>query len=226
VILEGVVEVLKETKKGPLPVIRIGDGGFIGSLSSFSIHGNMRAASAVAIGNVQLGVIDSQRLAQEHARLPLEIRRLIASLDRRLKQVTARMADYFVDQKEVHPKQRGMKLLLEQGSENDSLAIISQGSASIIRTVEHISTHLADLEEGDFLGMVPFLTLDQEPESAAVWVTPDFKADPIDATLFAKEYQRLSTTLRNIIDHVAHCISVSSAVACFHSKTHAGIETK
>jgi CRP-like cAMP-binding protein len=226
VILEGVVEVLKETKKGPLPVIRIGDGGFIGSLSTFSIHGNMRAASAVAVGNVQLGVIDSQRLGQEHARLPLEIRRLIASLDRRLKQVTARTADYFVSQMAVHPKQRGMKLLVEQGSENDSLVSISQGSASILRTAAQGWTHLADLEEGDFLGAVPFLTLDHEPESASVWVTPDFKADPVDATMFAKEYHGLSTTLRNIIDHVAHCISVSSTVACYYSKIQSETDTK
>jgi CRP-like cAMP-binding protein len=226
VILEGVVEVLKDTQKGPLAIIRISDGGFIGSLSSFSIHGNMRGASAVAIGNVQLGVIDSQRLAQEHARLSLDMRRLISSLDRRLKQVTAKTVDYFVSQAAVHPKQRGMKLLIEQGSENNSLTIILQGSASIIRTTGDGWVHLGDLAEGDFIGVVPFLGLDHEPESASVWVTADFKAEPFDAGIFVKEYQSVSTTLRNIVDHVAHCIAVSSTVACGYQKKQAGAGIK
>ena len=32
VVLEGIIEIVKETPKGPLPIIRVGDGGFVGSL--------------------------------------------------------------------------------------------------------------------------------------------------------------------------------------------------
>ncbi|MBI5895099.1 MAG: cyclic nucleotide-binding domain-containing protein [Desulfobacterales bacterium] len=90
VILEGVVEIVRETPEGPLPIVRLGDGSFIGSLSSFLIQGHIRTATAVAVGNVQLGVLDSQRLAQEFASLTPEFRGFLVSLDKRLKQLNER----------------------------------------------------------------------------------------------------------------------------------------
>ena len=97
VILEGVVEIAKETSSGTLPIIRLGSGCFIGSLATFLVHGNIRAASVVAVGNVQLGVLDSQRLAQEYAGLPRAFRHLLVSLDRRLKATTTRVIGVAAD---------------------------------------------------------------------------------------------------------------------------------
>ena len=56
VILEGVVEIVKETSQGPLKLHRLGAGAFIGSVASFLMGDNVRGASVVAVGNVQLGV--------------------------------------------------------------------------------------------------------------------------------------------------------------------------
>ena len=61
VILEGVVDIVKEMDSGTIPIVRIGDGSFIGSMASFLLQGHIRTATAIAVGNVQLGVLDSQR---------------------------------------------------------------------------------------------------------------------------------------------------------------------
>ncbi len=76
VILEGIVEITKESATGPLPIVQIGDGSFVGSMASFLVQDNTRNATAVAMGNVQLGVLDSQRLAQEYSRMSHEFQRL------------------------------------------------------------------------------------------------------------------------------------------------------
>jgi CRP-like cAMP-binding protein len=94
VILEGVVDIVKEVDSGTIPIIRIGDGSFIGSMASFLLQGHIRTATAVAVGNVQLGVLDSQRLAQEYAGMSLEFRTFLTSLDKRLKQLTDRIVEY------------------------------------------------------------------------------------------------------------------------------------
>ncbi len=68
VILEGVAEIVKETPAGPIPVLRLGEGAFIGNLSSFLLHQHFeRTYSARAAGKLQLGVLDSQRLSKEFA---------------------------------------------------------------------------------------------------------------------------------------------------------------
>jgi hypothetical protein len=94
VILEGVVDIVKEVDSGTIPIIRIGDGSFIGSMASFLLQGHIRTATAVAVGNVQLGVLDSQRLAQEYAGMSLEFRTFLTSLDKRMKQLTERIVEY------------------------------------------------------------------------------------------------------------------------------------
>ena len=54
VILEGIVDITRETPKGPLNMISIGNGAFVGSIASFLSEGNVRSATVVARGHVQL----------------------------------------------------------------------------------------------------------------------------------------------------------------------------
>ena len=81
VILEGVVDVVKETPDGPLTLIKLGTGSFIGSVASFLFHDNIRKASAHASTDVQLGVLDTPRLAEEYAALSEEFKNFIMSLE-------------------------------------------------------------------------------------------------------------------------------------------------
>jgi CRP-like cAMP-binding protein len=215
VILEGVVEILKETPEGPLPIIRVGDGGFVGSLTTFLIHGNMRTASAVAIGNVQLGVLDSQRLAQEYSLLSKDFRKFLASLDKRLRQVTDQIADYHQNNIDDSWKTLYQSKLMVEGKDSDLFYNIRKGSAVVIRNTDNGPVLLSRLEEEDFVGEVPFLNLRHEPDAASVLVSKDFEFEPMDISLLSNEYSSLSTTLKNIINHIASCVSLTSDTFCY-----------
>jgi CRP-like cAMP-binding protein len=218
VILEGVVEIVRETPDGALPIVRLGDGSFIGSLSSFLIQGHIRTATAVAVGNVQLGVLDSQRLAQEFSRLTPEFRGLLLSIDKRLKQLNERAIEFrqgkmrstdFVDNK---------KTILTQGDKDESLFIIKEGIASVVRSEEFGKVPLAQLYKGDYFGTIPFLDLGHEPDMASVLAGSDLKVRKIDPSQLREEYNQLSTTFKNFVDNVATCVNVSTKVVRNYQK--------
>jgi len=85
VILEGVAEIVKDSPRGPVKMLRIGDGAFLGSVASLLAGDNVRSATVVASGNIQLGMLDSQLLASELANLSADYKSLIKSLDVRLR---------------------------------------------------------------------------------------------------------------------------------------------
>ena len=214
VILEGVVEIVRETPEGQLPIVRLGDGSFIGSLASFLIQGHIRTATAVAVGNVQLGVLDSQRLAQEFAKLTPEFRGLLISLDKRLKQLNERVIE--LRQKKLSPEAYvdNKKPVMKQGTTEEDLYVIREGSGSIVRNDDIGQIPLVQLFKGDYFGSIPFLDLGHEPEFASVLANKDLKVRKAELSQLQKEYNNLSTTFKNFIDNVSSCISVSTRVVC------------
>jgi hypothetical protein len=72
---------------------------------------------------------------------------------------------------------------------------------------------LAYLSEGDFLGRIPFLDTGQEPDGASVLGSGDLKVRSISLRGLREEHDRLSATFRNLIEHVAQAVSVTSRVA-------------
>ena len=217
VVLEGVIEVVKETHKGPLSLIRLGAGAFIGSVASFLMGGSPRSATVLAIGDVQVGVLDSQRLATEYATVPEEFRGLVLSLDKRLKQATARAITAYLKQNPAEEQREEQVTIIKQGDDDERLFKIVQGTASIVRKTDHGDVLLANLGEGDFIGRVPFLNVGHEPHGASVVASEDLEYHELDPNDLQKAYNKLSGTLRNIIEHVAICVSVTTKVACdFH----------
>ena len=214
VILEGVVEIVRETPEGQLPIVRLGDGSFIGSLASFLIQGHIRTATAVAVGNVQLGVLDSQRLAQEFAKLTPEFRGLLISLDKRLKKLNERVIE--LRQKKLSPEAYvdNKKPVMKQGTTEEDLYVIREGSGSIVRNDDIGQIPLVQLFKGDYFGSIPFLDLGHEPEFASVLANKDLKVRKAELSQLQKEYNNLSTTFKNFIDNVSSCISVSTRVVC------------
>jgi CRP-like cAMP-binding protein len=210
VILEGVVEIVRQTPEGTLPVVRLGDGSFIGSLSSFLIQGHIRTATAVAVGNVQLGVLDSQLLAQEFASLTPEFRGFLISLDRRLKQLNERIVELHQKGLDIAEFVDNKKPIIKQGNAEEELYLIREGIASVIRTEEYGRIPLAQLFKGDYFGHIPFIDFGHEPDFASIMATKDLKVRKVDAAQFQNEYNQLSTTFRNFIENVATCISVST----------------
>jgi len=81
---------------------------------------------------------------------------------------------------------------------------------------------LAELQEGDFFGHIPFLTIGHEPYAAAVFSSPDLKRAAVDSPKILSEHKRLSATLRNIIEHLAACISATTLVT-IHTIRKSGI---
>jgi CRP-like cAMP-binding protein len=219
VVLEGVINVVKETPRGPLSLLRLGAGAFVGSVASFLRGGSPRSATVLAVGDVQVGVLDSQRLFTEYSGVSDEFRGLILSLDRRLKQVTGKAIAVYTGENVIEDVVKDGTPFLKQGEKDERLLSVVRGEASIVRNTDHGNVLLANLDEGDFVGLVPFLNIGHEPHSASVFASEDFEVRPLDRDHLQEQYYQLSATLRNIIEHVAICVSVTTNIACdFHKK--------
>jgi len=220
VILEGVAEIIRETPQGPLKVLRIGEGAFIGSIASFLLlEGTVRSAAIRAVENVQLGVLDSRRLSIDFLRMSDPFRNLAISLDRRLKQVTDMAVNIHLKKIRIEDYINGKNQRIVQGDSESDLFQITEGDAHIVRHTENGYVPLANLHSGDFFGNVPFLDLGQEPYQASVFASEDLEVTQMDPDILQKEHNRLSPTFKNFIEHLATCVSVTTRVACeFHKK--------
>jgi CRP-like cAMP-binding protein len=214
VVLDGMVEIRKETPKGQLPIVRIGNGSFIGNVAALLVPGNVRSASVVAVGNVQLGVLDMQRLSMEYARLSSLFKTFIISLDKRVKQTTSRAVEIYSKKKsEVKSFMKGKTPLIKQGGSDDKIYLIEQGKAYIVRTTKKGHFLLSNLEDDDFIGRVPFFNIAHEPESASVFGSEDLELKEIDYEPLLAEYEKLSTTFKNMIENYSTFVSVTSMIA-------------
>jgi len=212
VILEGAAEIIKTTPKGPLRLLRVGDGAFLGSVASLLMGDNVRSTTVVACGNVQLGMLDSQQLAGELANLSADFKSLIKSLDNRLRCVTGIGADAHARTMTFLDLIKGKRMALKEGQQEERLFRIRDGEVVVARSLDSSYVPLAHLQKGDFFGHIPFLTIGHEPFAAAVFSSPNLKLAAVDSQKITSEYKRLSATLRNIIEHLAACISATTLV--------------
>jgi len=219
VILEGTAEIIRETPQGPLKLLRIGEGAFIGSIASFLVlEGSVRSAAIMAINNVLLGVLDLRRLSTDFLRMSNQFRSLLISLDRRLKQVTNMAVDIKLGNIKAEKFIHGKAQVFTQGENVENLFTITEGEAHIVRNTENGYVPLANLYQGDFFGHLPFLDIGQEPYSASVFGSKDLKTSKMDFDILKQEYKQLSSTFKNLIEHLANCILVTSMLACEFGK--------
>ena len=215
VILEGTAEIIRETPRGSLKLLRIGEGAFIGSIASFLLlEGSVRSAAIKAVNNVLLGVLDSRRLSVDFLRMSDQFRSFAISLDRRLKQVTNMAVDINLNNIKVEEFINGKKQVIAQGENVESLFTITEGEAHVGRNTENGYVPLTNLYPGDFFGHVPFLDMGQEPYSASVFGSKDLKTIEMGPDILGQEYNQLSSTFKNFIQHLATCILVTSMLAC------------
>ncbi len=172
VILEGIVEISRETPKGTLKMLRIGDGAFLGSVTALLKGDNVRSATVTAIGNVQLGMLDSQLMTSEMANLSLDYREFVRGLDARLKQANQMIVDIYAENKNITELIKGKKILIKQGKDEKRLFRVRSGQAYIARETDTGVVPIACLQEGDYFGHMPFLDLGHEPYSASVFASP------------------------------------------------------
>ena len=65
VILQGTVEVIRLLPEGSARIVRLTEGSFIGTIGSLIEKGKIRSATVLAVGRVQLGVLDFERIFRE-----------------------------------------------------------------------------------------------------------------------------------------------------------------
>ena len=150
VILEGTAEIIKQTETGPLELLRIGDGAFLGSVAALLSGGRVRNATVKAVGNVQLGMLDSQLLANELANVSTEFKSLLTSIDRRLQQVIDMAVAIKRNNNHLDKLIKGQKQLIKQGQNEERLFTIKDGEVIIARQTENSFVPLARLKKGDF----------------------------------------------------------------------------
>ncbi len=221
VILGGEVEIVKKTEDGTIPVLRITDGSFIGSMASFSMQGSSRSATAIAVGEVQLGVLDSQRLSTEYSMMHQKFKEVVISLDNRLRGVTNSVVDITMGKQNPEEKLEGLAPLINQGDTFAQLLKITKGRAVVVKDTKSGRIILNELSEGDFIGSLPFVNFSHEPEEATVYVNEEleteevqnFQTEELDADLMSKEFEKLSVTMKNILENIADCIAVTTRQA-------------
>jgi CRP-like cAMP-binding protein len=218
VILEGTAEICKQGANGPLQLLRIADGAFLGSVGSLLAGGKVRSATVRAVGNVQLGMLDSQLLANELANVSTDFKNMIISIDSRLRQIIDMTVKVNERDAELNDFIQGKKQLIKQGQNEERLFTIKGGEAFIARQTDNGYVPLAHLKKGDFFGRIPFMDMGHEPYSAAVFSSGDLKLAAVDSEKLKSEHNGLSSTLKNIIEHLATSISVTTLVTCEHHK--------
>jgi CRP-like cAMP-binding protein len=218
VILEGTAEIVKQASNGPLKLLRIGDGAFLGSVGTLLSGGKVRSATVKSVGNVQLGMLDSQLLANELANVSADFKNMIISIDYRLRQIIDMAVKVNEQDKDLNGFIEGKKQLIKQGQNEERLFTIKEGEAFIARNTENGYVPLAHLKKGDFFGRIPFIDMGHEPYSASVFSSDDLKLAAVNAEKLQSEHEGLSSTLKNIIEHLATCISVTTLVTCEYQK--------
>ncbi|MGD1985027.1 MAG: cyclic nucleotide-binding domain-containing protein [Desulfobacterales bacterium] len=214
VILEGIAEISKQTANGKIDILRIGDGAFLGSVAALISSGRVRTATVKAVGNVQLGMLDSQLLANELVNVSADFKNILQSMDSRLKQVVEMAVKINENQHNFENYIEGKKQLIKQGQDEERLFTIKSGEVIIARQIENGYIPLARLKKGDYFGRIPYMDMGHEPYSAAVFSSDDLKLATVDVQNLESEYHGLSSTLKNIIEHLATSISVSTLVTC------------
>jgi CRP-like cAMP-binding protein len=218
VILEGVAEISKETPDGNLKLLRIGDGAFLGSIASLLKGDNVRSATVTADGNVQLGMLDAQLMTSELANCSLEYREFVESLDERLKRVTNMAVELYSESQQLAGIIQGKKPLIKQGQPENRLFRIRSGNAYVARETDVGIVPVAQLKAGDFFGHIPFLDMGQEPDSASVFASKDLKISALDPKALQEDHEKVSSTLQNILAHMATSISVTTLIATDYYK--------
>jgi CRP-like cAMP-binding protein len=222
VILEGQVDLLRNTPDGRMKMLSLGEGAFIGNMTAFNIHGHIRAASCVAVTDVVLGVLDLQRLSTEYTRMSVELRSIALSLDRRLREANDRLLAL----RQGHPADTGppakgwQPVSFPDGGKGERIYRITRGQAAVIWQKSKTPLLLARLEAKDVFGRIPFADIGQEPHSAVILGDAAFEFAPLDAAALEAEFKRLSLTFKNLFKNMVNSLSVTTNLtlqACAHA---------
>ena len=213
IILEGEVEVLRETPKGPITIARLGPGSFIGTFMIFLFEGSIRSAHVSAAGNLRLGLLDTQRLYGEYARLSYEFRNLLLSLSRRLIKTTDRLVDLHCGTKKTPITVKDKSLYWKAGARPEEAYAISSGEVCLACRTKKGGLPLITLEREDVFGNLPFIQIGQEPHDASVLASKGLELEKLDPAKLQAEHAQLSLTFRSLMETLCTSISITTQIA-------------
>jgi CRP-like cAMP-binding protein len=215
VILEGTVELSRSTPNGPIKFLQLSDGAFIGSISALLSDESVRNVTAQAIGNVQLGMLDSQGMGSEFSRMPPEFRNMVRSLDNRFSEIMTRMVACSIGKNDPAKLLKDKRPVIKEGKNDDKSFVITGGRASIVRNTKHgVVPLITGLSKGDFIGHIPFLDMGLEPSSAIVLGDKRLKVSTIDQKLLQHHYDQLSLTFKNMLENISTNILATAMAIC------------
>ena len=209
VIYEGTVKITRETSKGAITLARLGEGCFIGTVRAL-MHGDYsRNATVIAEGKVRLCILDAEPLQREYAALSENFKKILISLDNRLRQINDNAVAAYIG---GYSKELPQDKVVDDRFQNDTdLYIIRKGTADIVGKGPKGAVNLMSLGSDDVFGKIPFMDFGHEPFSAAVMTSKKtFEADILDSQALQKEYDNLSRTLRNFVFNAATNISMTT----------------
>ena len=215
-VLGGTAEMSKKTIAGPTKILRVGQGGFIGNISSMMARGRRRIATFTATETIRLGVLDLDPLHAEYSSLSDEFKCILLSMDNRLQELTERLSEIYSG-KNVSGKSSSDSKEAESGGKRiETPFLISKGTATVVESIREHPFTLLNLGPDDFFGSLPFLEMGHEPFSASVSFSKDLKAAPLDPDVLQSEYDQLTNTLKNIIEFTLNCISIATMAVRRH----------
>lgn len=209
VVYQGTVKVTKNTSKGSLTLARLGEGCFIGTIRALLFGEYERNATVTAEGKVRLCILDAEPLYREYSLLSENFRKVLLSLDKRLRMLDAKAVEVYVNGSSDNRPAKD-KVFLDKFQSETDLYLIQNGTADIIGKSPKQDLNLITLSNEDVFGRVPFIDFGHEPESASVLVSNSMKADRLDSKALLEEYNNLTHTFRNFIFNMGTNISMTT----------------
>ncbi|MEW5736793.1 MAG: cyclic nucleotide-binding domain-containing protein [Thermodesulfobacteriota bacterium] len=213
IVLEGHADIVRETPKGPVRIVRLGPGAMVGSMASMYTVKSHRSATLIARAGLVLGTLNIQRIHPEFQRISPDLHNIVLGLDKRLKEVTQRVVDTHLGQLNLNDFTRDKKLVVKQGTADPKLSFITEGSVAVVQTRQKGHIPLATLAQNDFIGPLPFADMGHEPAAASVLASADCKTAPVDVEALKMEFQQASVMVKAFVEHVAACIRATTSLA-------------
>ncbi len=205
-VYEGVVRITKETPKGPLVLARIGEGCFIGTIKALLFGEYERSASVIAEGDLRLCLLDADPFYEEYSRLSPDFRRLLLSLDQRLRSLNTRAIEIYSGNKIADEKLRKESTSSKIFDAGNDLYRITEGSVIVVVKDSGGRNIMFPLEKNDVIGNIPFVDFGHEPNAAIIVGSRDLKTEKIDVIEIQKEYDKLSKTFKNLVYNICNYI--------------------
>jgi len=213
IILKGSVNVTRETSNGPMNIANLGEGCFIGGFTILPFMEYTRSVTITALDDVQLGLLDTEFLYRDFMSLSPDFRKILLSLDGRLRKITDRTVELFMKEDKAKGFTKNKKIVIEKGSSKQEAFAILEGETYVIGQTQKGYLPLLTLEKDEVFGYMPFADMGHEPRSAMVLASKDLKVHKLNTESIQKEYEHLSGTFRNMINNVCTCTFLTTKLA-------------